>query len=283
MRFLSFAMVMGVAFLLLVSLILSTVLTVMTRSLGSGMSGQIINTVVSLIVFTFVFAAIFKVLPDAKVRWRDVWIGAAFTAALFTLGKYLIGVYLARGSVASVFGAAGSLVAVLVWIYYSAQILFIGAEFTQVYSKTFGPGIAPDEYALPVTEAARVQAGMSPRPHRLGDIDEPWYPAVPINRRMAVTSEEKPSSILSKLVPLLAGLVIGKLSSPTRRKIPNRAASTHTRISFARIIEPGWVTRNRTHTQDMTIRIPIPSAARKMAGSIGRGYAKIRSRIAQYV
>jgi membrane protein len=99
---------------------------------------------------------IFKVLPDVRIGWRDVWIGAAATALLFTLGKFLIGLYLAKSSVASTYGAAGSLVIVLLWIYYSSQILFLGAEFTQVYASHFGSNIRPSKHAVPVVRREEV-------------------------------------------------------------------------------------------------------------------------------
>jgi len=104
---------------------------------------QALNFLVSFVVITGLFALIFKVLPDARVAWRDVWVGAALTALLFTIGKFAIGVYLGKSNVASAYGAAGSLVIVLVWVYYSAQILLYGAEFTQVYANRRGERIVP--------------------------------------------------------------------------------------------------------------------------------------------
>ena len=98
----------------------------------------------------------FKFLPDVKIAWRDVWIGAAVTAVLFAIGKFLIGLYLGHSSATSVFGAAGSLVVLLLWIYYSAQILFFGAEFTQVYARRYGSRIVPDEHAVKVREVKEV-------------------------------------------------------------------------------------------------------------------------------
>jgi membrane protein len=116
--------------------------------------------VISFGVVTGLFAAIYKVLPDVEIRWSDVWIGAAVTALLFTIGKLLIGLYLGNASIGSTYGAAGSLLVVLVWVYYSAQILFFGAEFTQVYARRYGSQIVPSEHAIPLTEEARAQAGM---------------------------------------------------------------------------------------------------------------------------
>jgi membrane protein len=167
-RFLSFAMVLGIGFLLLVSLVLSTGLEALGSFVG-GLAGtwapvfQVVNFFASLGIFTLLFAMIFKILPDVKIGWKDVWLGAAVTALLFDLGKYLIGLYLGQSSYSSTYGAAGSFVVLLVWVYYSSLILFFGAEFTKVYANKFGSRIVPAENAEPVTEEARAQQGI-PRP-----------------------------------------------------------------------------------------------------------------------
>lgn len=144
-RFLSFTMVLGTGFLLLVSLILSAALSVVARYfqflLPSSMSRWAVHGIdlaASLIIFTVLFAVMFKVLPEVQNSWRDVWLGALFTAALFAMGKVLIGLYLGRSSVTSTYGAAGSLIVLLLWVYYSSQILFFGAELTQVYARRYG-------------------------------------------------------------------------------------------------------------------------------------------------
>ena len=142
-RLLSFAMVLGIGFLLLVSMVLTAVLAAvgnwMSQSLPGGVAiWQVINMAVSLVVTTGLFAMIFKFVPDVKIAWRDVAVGAAVTAVLFTLGKFLIGVYLGTSGTANVFGAAGSLVIVFIWVYYSAQIVLFGAEFTQAWANTYG-------------------------------------------------------------------------------------------------------------------------------------------------
>ena len=138
-RLLSFAMVLGIGFLFLVSLILNACLAGVGRYASSflpehRLAMAVLNFLLSLGVITVLFAMIFKVLPDVSIPWRNVWIGAFVTALLFNLGKSLIGLYLGRSSTVSVFGAAGSLVVLLLWVYYSAQILFFGAEFTRVYT-----------------------------------------------------------------------------------------------------------------------------------------------------
>jgi membrane protein len=165
-RFLSFTMVLGTGFLLLVSLVLSAVFAALGDYVGGllplpEVSLQIINLLVSLAVVTLLFALIFKVVPDAAIAWRDVWIGAAITALLFSLGKFAIGLYLGKSTVASTFGAAASLAILLVWIYFSAQILFIGAEFTQVYATRFGSRIRPARGAVPLDELDRAHQGIS--------------------------------------------------------------------------------------------------------------------------
>jgi len=147
-RFLSFVAVLGTGFLLLVSLILSSALAAFGKWFGGLLPLpeavlQLMNFALSFLVVTGLFALIFKVLPDAKVAWRDVWIGAALTSALFTIGKFALGVYLGKSNVASAYGATGSLVLVLLWVYYSAQILLYGAEFTQVYANRVGERIVP--------------------------------------------------------------------------------------------------------------------------------------------
>ncbi|HEX6960884.1 MAG TPA: YihY/virulence factor BrkB family protein, partial [Lacipirellula sp.] len=158
-RFLSFTMVLGLAFLLLVSMILSAVIAAAGNFL-SGMIGDaawighVVHIATSMIVLTLLFAAMFKYLPDAKIGWRDVMLGAVVTAVLFTVGKFAIGLYLGHSSMASSYGVAGSFVVLLVWVYYSAQILFFGAELTQVYANNFGSRIVPSENARRVTDEA---------------------------------------------------------------------------------------------------------------------------------
>ncbi len=142
-RLLSFGMVLSLGFLLLVSLSLSAGLSALGGWLNRFMPawvifGYVINFAVSIGVVALLLATIFKFLPDVKMAWRDVWMGAIVTAMLFTAGKYLIGLYLGKASVGSSFGAAGSLAILLVWIYYTAQIILLGAEFTRVYALRFG-------------------------------------------------------------------------------------------------------------------------------------------------
>src|SRR6185436_9927882 len=124
---------------------------------------QILNFVLSFGIVTVLFAMIFKLLPDVKMAWNDVWLGAVVTSALFTVGKFAIGLYLGHSTMASSYGVAGSFVVLLVWTYYSAQILYFGAELTQVYANEHGSRIVPAENAVPLTEKQRANEG---RPHR---------------------------------------------------------------------------------------------------------------------
>jgi membrane protein len=162
-RFLSFTMVMGTAFLLLVSLFLTAAIATLGNlvTVPDALQGlaQIANFVGSFVIISVLFAMMFKLLPDVKMAWSDVWLGAIITAALFTVGKFAIGLYLGHSSMASSYGVAGSFVVLLVWVFYSAQILFFGAELTQVYANKFGSRIVPDENADPLTEEARAQQG----------------------------------------------------------------------------------------------------------------------------
>lgn len=164
-RFLSFTMVLGVGFLLLVSLILSAGLAGVINFFGHLLPGggfllQLANFILSFVVTTVLFGLIYKVLPDAKITWSDVWIGAIITSLLFSVGRFLLGLYLGNSSFGSTYGAAGSVVIILAWVNYAAQILFFGAEFTQVYARRFGSQIVPDKNAISMTSATRDRQGM---------------------------------------------------------------------------------------------------------------------------
>lgn len=150
-RLLSFGMVLGIGFLLLVSLVLSTVLSTISSSFSNLLPGfdwlwQLLNYLISFGIMTLLFALIFKVLPDVQLAWKDVWIGGLITAILFTIGQFALSFYL--GNQGSAYGVAGSLVVFLLWVYYSAQILFFGAEFTQVYATRYGAGVEPAANAV---------------------------------------------------------------------------------------------------------------------------------------
>ena len=154
-RFLSFAMVAGICFLLLVSLAVEALLKGFSHYVQSVLPGGIVIALVVYLVFDFavvvlLFAMIFKFLPDVEIQWRDVWIGAVITAILFGIGKWLLGFYLGSGAAGSAYGAASSLITLLLWVYYSSQILLFGAEFTQVYAARAGRAFKPSEYAVRV-------------------------------------------------------------------------------------------------------------------------------------
>ncbi len=154
-RFLSFAMVGGVCFLLLVSLTLESLLKAFSHYVQSVLPGGLMVAMSVYLIFDFavitlLFAMIFKFLPDAKIQWRDVWIGAVMTAILFGIGKWLLGLYLGSGAAGSAYGPASSLITLLLWVYYSSQILLFGAEFTQVYADRAGREVKPAEYAVRV-------------------------------------------------------------------------------------------------------------------------------------
>jgi membrane protein len=152
-RFLSFAMVAGICFLLLVSLVIEGLLKGFSHYVQAHLPGGMTLAVSVYLIFDIsivilLLAIIFKYLPDVKVAWRDVWIGAALTALLFAIGKWALGLYVSSGTASSAYGAASSLITLLLWIYYSSQILLFGAEFTQVYARKFGHAVRPDDYAV---------------------------------------------------------------------------------------------------------------------------------------
>jgi membrane protein len=164
-RLLGLALAIGTGFLLIVSLVMSAVISAASHVWIGGVSEipwlwSLVETGVGLFVVTALYMVIYRVLPDAEIAWRDVAVGAFVSAALFTLGKYLIGMYLGSASIGDVYGAAGSLVALLVWVYYTAVVSFFGAEFTQVYARRHGSRIEPSEHAVrrgrgkPATEPA---------------------------------------------------------------------------------------------------------------------------------
>ncbi|HEX9334083.1 MAG TPA: YihY/virulence factor BrkB family protein [Anaerolineales bacterium] len=186
-RFLSFTMILGIGFLLLVSLVISAGLSAAQTTIRNAFPLsefilQSLNLIISIGVITILFALIYKILPDAEIAWRDVWLGAFVTAVFFSLGKLLIGLYLGNSAIASSFGAAGSLVLLLVWIYYSAQILLFGAEFTQVYANNYGSKIIAEGGGVSAPYIETSQPGRKP-------IKE-FKPQLAIPVTSAITSRE---------------------------------------------------------------------------------------------
>ncbi|HEU5013229.1 MAG TPA: YihY/virulence factor BrkB family protein [Roseiflexaceae bacterium] len=220
-RVFSLAMVFAVGFLLLVSLIVSTAISGITGFItgGGDQSGimavvvWIINFVVAFGITTLLFAAIFKYVPDVEIKWSDVWAGAIFTALLFSIGRFVLGFYLGRGSFGSTYGAAASLVILLAWIYYSALIVFFGAEFTQVYARKYGSQLKPSSHAIPVTDDERANQGMtrdSGSQPRAGTQTPQRQPQA---RPHAPTMQEPPPSATSiGIAGFIAGVLAGRRS-----------------------------------------------------------------------
>ncbi len=170
-RVLSFAMVVSMGFLMVVSLMASAVIGVLNETLNNILPNttliiSLVNNAVSLCIITLLFALIFKYLPDSIVKWKDAIVGSAFTSLLFLLGKYLIGLYLSTSTTASIYGAAGSLIILLLWIYYSSILLYFGAEFTKVYALNHGHGIWPNAYSVRVEYQEKEVIYSSEKPFR---------------------------------------------------------------------------------------------------------------------
>lgn len=212
-RFLSFAALLGTGFLLLVSLSLSAALSAVGKWMGGWLPAPELvlqggELILSLSVITGLFAMIFKLLPDARVAWSDVWTGAALTALFFTIGKFAIGLYLGKSDVGTAYGAAGSLVIVLIWVYYSSQILLFGAEFTQVYANRVGARIVPSENAIVADpEKAREPGSIRPQEVSAMQSDRLQWAA----REATVLSDRRPAPRLE--VPWWVGLIVLALST----------------------------------------------------------------------
>ena len=172
-RLLSFVMVLGIGFLLIVSLVASVAVKALADWLGGVLGGAewiapVLNVVIFFLLITVFFAGMFKVLPDAEIQWRDVWVGAGITSLLFSAGKFALSWYLARPGTASAYGSAGALVVLLLWINYASQILFFGAEFTKVYANRFGSKIEPEKHAQEILPEHRAAQGIAPHPKTVG-------------------------------------------------------------------------------------------------------------------
>jgi membrane protein len=166
---------------------------------------QACNFAISFLVITFLFALIYKVLPDAEVPWRDVWLGATFTAILFTVGKSLFGLYLGHSTIGSSYGAAGSLVIVVLWTYYSALILLFGAELTFVQARLRGKAVEPTEIAVHLSEHSRIQQGI---PHQ-AVVDQALADEAAAPRQATIPSPAHQNSPFSRLTYALAGFLLG--------------------------------------------------------------------------
>lgn len=224
-RLLSFAMVLVIGFLLLTSLLL----TATVASLNTYLQGRFgvpaavwttANFALSFIIVTTLFAMIFKVLPDVMIAWRHVWLGAAVTAVLFEMGKLGLAIYLGRESTVSSYGAAGSVVLLLLWVYYSSCILLFGAEFTRAYTQVMAEKIAPEPDAEPVTDEARAQSGPSTtNEKRKGEPSVVWRPGHSLSPREEALLEQTtqhyngnaPASMKTVVAVTAAGVVAGAL------------------------------------------------------------------------
>jgi membrane protein len=211
-RLLNFGMVLVIGFLLLVSLMLTTAMAALNDFLGQALGvpaavWAVVGFLLSLAMTTALFSLIFKVLPDAKVQWKNVWIGALVTAALFEIGKFGLGLYLGRESMQSTYGAAAAVVLLLLWVYYAACILLFGAEFTQVYARATGHAIEPAANAVAVTAETRAQEGLTPEKK-----DEAPQGGKPAVRTIAVPPPE-PGTLFAPTGALLlttaASFVVG--------------------------------------------------------------------------
>lgn len=201
-RFLSMAMVLGIGFLLLVTLVVDTVINAMGGYLERLVGGEAVMHVIQLglsfVVAVVLFAAIFRILPDLTIAWRDVWLGAAFTSLLFVLGKFGLGIYLGKAAPGSAYGAAGSLVILLIWVYWSSQIMLLGAEFTQVYAREHG--------SLKGDTSKREARAKAARPEDRPKAAEPVVPPTPV----PAYAKQKSGGGAGKLVAGgVAGLLLG--------------------------------------------------------------------------
>ncbi len=240
-RFLSFAMVLAIGFLLLASLLVTAALGAFGNVMLGLMPGfeflmQVISFVVSFAVVTLLFAVMFKYLPDIKIAWKDTLLGAAVTSLLFTIGRTAIGLYLGNSNYGTAFGAAGSLIVILVWLYYTGQILFFGAEFTQIYAERYGQGIEPKENAEWLSPEERRKAGREKRSKQGASAGTNVRPSESMQPRTAVPSGElrpalapvpvtgtqpvapkqatdAPEGVLEAAMPAIAAAVVGIVGS----------------------------------------------------------------------
>jgi Virulence factor BrkB len=280
-------MVLVIGFLLLVSLLLSSAVSGLAGYFGSSLPAPLLTALSSIVSFGVIivlFAAIFKLLPDVKIQWRDVWMGALVTALLFEIGKFLLALYLGRQSTSSAYGAATAVVLVLLWVYYASLILFFGAEFTQVYARSRGDLIEPTENAEPVTEEARAQQGLT----RKGD--EPESPAPPkesLHQALGIRGPENGASEFlerNAIYLLLAGLLGGVVAGSSWRALEREhlspvgeikhgtrelavGAATGAAVAFAKVLK---------FLREQRLRKTADKTLRRVRRTIGNGVAAFR-------
>ena len=249
-RITSAVMTILAAIILLASVVLSAALSVVAHRMGGWLSSlfYVGDVIVSLAVVTVMFALVFKFLPDVKIDWRDVWVGAAMTAVLFLAGKYLLAVYFRFGSVAGPYGAFGSLAVLLIWVYYSAMMLFFGVAFTRVYAQSAGHPIHPNEYAVQMDTSDRVHAGTA----SVADIRRNRGLALAAQQYRALPAPAKASAGSARMyLAAGAGLAAGMLSAmgfanSTERRLRREAAAMRLHGRFDRVAQrAGGATRLR--------------------------------------
>lgn len=240
-RIISAGMTLLAAIILLASVVLSAALSVVAHRMGGLLSSlsYVGDVIVSLAVVTVMFALIFKFLPDVKIDWRDVWVGATITSVLFLVGKYLLAVYFRFGSVASPYGAFGSLAVLLIWVYYSSMLLFFGVAFTRVYAQAAGHPIQPNEYAVQMTVTDRIQAGTA----SVQDAQEAPRPKLVVPLYQPLPAQSKASGGPSRMcLAAGAGLAVGMLSAmgfanSTERRLRREAAAMRLHGRFNRVAQ----------------------------------------------
>jgi membrane protein len=242
-RLFSLGMVLGIAFLLLVSLAVTAGLSAVGGALFGGFGktfGEILNFLLTFAVITLLFGAMFKVLPDAKIGWRDVWVGATATALLFVIGKTLIGLYIGQSDPGSTFGAAGSLAVLLIWIYYAAVILLLGAEFTQAWMKMHGRTIEPEEGAVRVVEVKKTVGGASHERNHTPD-RTPNEPERKKSRNV-VRAQDELDETRERMSETIAALEarVGEMKDGVKEKLdPTKPAQEHPLSALAPAVVAG--------------------------------------------
>ena len=285
-RILSLAMVLSIAFLLLTSLAVSTVITGMSTRLtgGSQVVGYVLDFVLSIGITFVLFGLIFKVLPDVELTWADVWRGALVTAVLFTIGKVLLGIYLSKGSAASAFGAASSLAALLIWVNYSGWILFYGAELTKAKVIAEKRKVEPSHNAMPVSQDERVKQGIpeTKSPVRGGTPDQPHSPPQPLRAPVLANSTNGRGSNMTR--ELLIGLsaagigavatYFGKKNLTPRPKVDDELADQIRLLDT----EVRRIMRTKRHPEDLRLEQRLDELRHRVRVATAKAQAKATGR-----
>ncbi|MBC8105879.1 MAG: YihY family inner membrane protein [Anaerolineae bacterium] len=288
-RLLSLAMVLSIAFILLTSLAASTFITGMSARLTgeSQVAGHVLDFFLSIGITFVLFGLIFKILPDVKLTWSDVWRGALLTAVLFTIGKVLLGVYLSKGSATSAFGAAASLAALLIWVNYSAWILFFGAEYTKAYVLSKGRTVVPSAHAIPMSQEERVNQGIPESASPVSQTPRPqgkrYTSPVPgmlrpqLQRCEPRRARFTPSEIVKDVLIGVGGAGIGAAAAYFRSKDyqRRRAESIETAKQMRRLdAELRHVMRIRRHPADLRLEERLNEIRRRVRATTTESQAK---------